>query len=651
MGTPTPLSGVGSNHVTQGDTSGWLDIGTHLLRYRYANSKTQYVSNPSPLHTIESLPRGSSNGSAALSGTGSFYTFSGVVKSADPKVDRIIFEMTDAGGGAYYQATVLANSSWHSVAFRTKDADLRANPLFWDEFGHDVPTVFAFLEPFRGRLWGVGQYVYTAGQARVIGTAVSVQGSGTTWKSAAKGRIMLLSGGTRRFIESVQNSSTIILQSAHASASLRNYKIISETPDVLRFSKALFPESWPNQNSIRVLDGKPEKAKSIKGWRRDLIILGERSMERLVFTDDPFLDGNLEPVEGERGAASRRVVQDVEDALFALDYKGLHRFVGGTPEHIAPGLDPLFDPGDNTHGYVDFSFRKTFHSVHYPNRHQILWFVVINGEPDDSTTYSKPHHAISYDYQNGIVAVLKFDVAVVASTVTPGADGTSQTVLADENGRLWVFGIGNTDGVHSSSAKSFTVKSGTTKSNILVSAATLYASGSRLDGAYAHWVEGNQTKIIMSNSASGMLLASADAYSSAPSVGDTITLGRIYSMWKSKAFFFESPMNRRADGRYLHLFYEPKSSGEIRIRFYLDRSSTAYDDYSESTSNGGIAQDPDNNYYTVDLTTTSGYARVPLPSDGSHTVEFEIEIVDSATSFEMTGFEIDAASEEEDIDS
>lgn len=632
-----------SSLVASAQTSGWVDIGVHLLRYRYANSRTQYPGNPTNAATLNAKARKS-----AVAGTGAIYKLNGFLKSTDPKVDRIIVEATDAGGATFYQATVLANSAWGSVAFRTRDKDLRANPLFWDGFGHDRPPYFSIVEPFRGRLWGIGQNVYEEGTARQRSNTVAVSGTGVTWTTAAVGRFFIFSGKARRFVASVLGAKYLKLESnLGASVSLRAYKIVSEVPDVLRFSKALYPESWPVENSIRVLDGKPEKAKAVKGFRQDLVIFGERSMERLVFSENPFLDGGLEPVQGERGAASRRVVLDVHGSLYALDYKGIHKYDGGTPTHISERIDTLFDPGDRTQGYVDFEYRGTFHAVHYANRHQILWFVVLNGDPDDDTVYTLPHHAIVYDYEADLWSIHKFDTGVVASCTAPGADGTTQTLIADENGRIWSFGIGDTDGAHTSYASSFVVKSGSTRSNVIASNNVFYASGGRMDGAYAHWVEGDQTRLIRSNSAAALVLATP--FSSAPTKGHTISLGRIPARWKSKAFFFLSPTFRRADGRYLHLFYEPKSSGTVRVRFYLDRSATAYNSYASDMDNGGgVTLDADDNFYEIDLTTTSGYARIPLPSSGAHVIEWEVEIVDSATSFEMTGFELDGFAEEID---
>jgi len=625
--------------TTAGNTTKHLTPGKHLARYRYVNSKTQYPSDPTDAVEINA-------NDLRAAGSGSIYSLSNVKASADPKADRIIVELTDAGGATFFEATALANAARTSTALQTPDNLLRTRPLLYDEFGHDVPPFFAYVEAYRGRLWGLGQYVYETGNARISASGQTVLGSGTTWTSAAKGRFLLLSGDTRRFIESVVSATNLKLEESTSVKSKRNYQIVSEVPDVLRFSKALYVESFPSENAIRVLDGKPEKARALKGWRRDLVLFGERSMERFVYTEDPFADGSLEPVEGERGAASRRVVQDVGGALYALDYKGIHRFGGGSPEHLSESIDPFFDPGDRTKGYVDFAYRATFHSVHYPARHQILWFVVLNGDPNDSTTYTKPHHAVAFDYMNGTFSVYKFDVGIVASTVAPGSDGTTQTLLADENGRLWAFGIGTTDGVHVASAKSFTVKSGTTSNVVKVSAATLYAGGDGLEGATAYWVEGNLVRVIVSNAASSLKVSAS--YGATPAVGDTIKLGRIPSRWKSKAFFFEEPHFRRYDGRYLHLYFEPKASGTIRVRFYLDRSASAYDDYAEDMTDSVVTLDAANNYFEVDITHASGYARIPCPSTGSHAIEFEIEIVDAATAFEMTGFSLDDYAEESD---
>ena len=140
--------------------------------------------------------------------------------------------------------------------------------------------------------------------------------------------------------------------------------------------------------------------------------------------------------------------------------------------------------------------------------------------------------------------------------------------------------------------------------------------------------------------------------------GTVLELGRIPVKFKSKAFFFTSPGDIVHESRYLHLYFEPLTAGEIRVRFYHNRSSTAFAGFAESVSDGGITQDGTSNYYVVDLTQQHGYARIPLPSSNDegaggdtaiYVMEFEIESV-GAVPFVMSGFKVDAYSEEEDLD-
>ena len=649
-----------STNVTSaalGVSSG-VSPGVHFFRYRYANSKTQYVSNPSEAKQFTAAE--------GASGTGATYTFSNIVPSPDVKVDRIIAEMTDSDGEVFFQASVLQNES-QAVTIRINDDDLRALPLLYDEFGHDVPPRARYVEPFKGRLWLMGQIVYEEGQARIPNSGISVVGSGTNWNSTARGRLLQLSGDTRRFIESVVSGSLLLLEESVAKASaFRNYTITDSAPDILRWSKALFPESFPVENQTRVLDGKPEKARAHRGYRNDLIIWGERSMQRLVFASDPNVDGALEPIEGDRGAASRLCVVDAGGAVFSLDYKGIHRYTGGSgePQHVSESIDPLFDPADNAYGYVDFAYRSTFHAVHFPNRHQIVWFVVVNGVTGDSTAYTTPHHAIVFDYLNQTFGLWKFDVAMVASTIAPGANGTTQTVICDENGRSWVLGIGTTDGVHSASAVKGTVQSGATATSIPLSVATnLYAANSGLAGAGAYSPQLDALATILSNSANGVTLVGSGflvaGVPTAPSVGTEIFLGRIPAKFKSKAFVLREPSDIQ-EPRYLHLAFEPKGRGTARVRFYLNRSSTAYAGWAVDIDADGLLLSAlaGRNYIEVDLTRATGYARIPMPesaddgdsnaeNDAIYTVEVEVETV-GADPIEINQITVDGMTEEED---
>ena len=153
---------------------------------------------------------------------------------------------------------------------------------------------------------------------------------------------------------------------------------------------------------------------------------------------------------------------------------------------------------------------------------------------------------------------------------------------------------------------------------------------------------------------------SGTAFGTALPSGTTLELGRIPVKFKSPAFFFGSPKNISHESRFLHLYYEPLTAGTIRVRFYLNRSSTAYAGYAATHSDGGVTHDGSANYFIVDLTQQHGYARIPLPSsaddgdavvedDAIYVLEFEIESI-GAVAFQMSGYEVDGYASEEDLE-
>ena len=90
------------------------------------------------------------------------------------------------------------------------------------------------------------------------------------WTSAVKGRILRFSGEAERyFIKSVVPAADQLItdRTVGAAHTDENYSIVSAAPDVLFFSKPVFPQSWPVQNQIKVLDGQPEQARAVKGFR------------------------------------------------------------------------------------------------------------------------------------------------------------------------------------------------------------------------------------------------------------------------------------------------------------------------------------------------------------------------------------------------
>ncbi len=625
--------------------SGVCDIGLHALRYRYAHRRTQYPSNPNLPVEVD------------LASATSRFTLSNIVPSPDPKVDIIVVEMTKAGGSEFYRATNLQNVS-ASILISISDATLDGQVLDWSDFGHDVPPYFKRIAAFRGRLWGLAQHIHETGQLRIQSGGsnnVIVSASGCKLTSAAVGRMLIRSGDIPRFIKSVIDSNNCILQSADGidsasvNSNVANYKIVHPSPDTLFYSKAVYVEAWPLRNQLRVLEGKPEQAIAHMGFRQDLVIFGQRAMELLVFVNDPRDDGRLEEVEGERGAVNADVIVNARGALWVLDYKGVHRWTGGIasePEHMSGPLDPLFTDGlTSIMGKIDFAYKDLFHAVHHPRLSQILFFVVINGSPNDTRSYTRPQHCLVYDYELKRWHIWRFDVAMMASTLQPAANGGFDTLVADEKGYVWVLGIGRMDGVPAANPVSMTIASGATSVQLKPgSGETLYEALSGLAGAPVYWREGDAVGVIDSNDGSTINLKSG--LGSTPAAGDTLDFGRIVGRWKSPAHVLETG-KELPTWRYLHLRFEPRDTGEARVYVYLNRAVAAYAAWS-TAEDQAVSTTSGLDYVTVDLTHADGYARIKLPSERAVTMEFEVQPVGAGTKMLVLDYEIDGYSEEED---
>lgn len=637
---------AGATSTLPGSAS--VSPGQHFVRYRYADSKTGYPSNPSKAYQF--------NAHEGVSETTAGYIMSNIVPSPEAHVDQIIVEMTRAGGNQFLRATVLANES-AAVTLKIADEDLASRILFYRDFGHGKPPRARYMTAFRERLWMLGDLAWSQGvaqkKANVGAAGNSIVGSGTEWNSGIKGRFFIFENDSvLRYIESVVSAAELVVTETLSGGKYGakvGYTIAPDAPDVLYVSQALFPESFPDENRLKVLAGRVEQSTGLHGYRQDMVIFGERSMELFTYTLDPRDDGRRERVEGDRGLTSRRCTIEANGLLYGMDYKGAWVWAGGVsqgPVHLSEALDPYFDPSDRSQGYVDFQYREKFHAVHYPTQHSILWFVVMNGLPGDATTYTKPQHALLYDYLRETWTVLRFDVPIVTSTTSPDTKGRLYTLLADEHGRVWSYGIGSRDGAPGSQSRYVTLASGTSASSVVLSSDTFYASNSGLAGTPLYDPINDQVLVVRSNSAGGATLLEAPG--TALSVGQRLAVGPIRGKWRTGALAF-ARRKERAQGRYLHLYYDPLDSGVAKVRLYRDQSGSAYQAFKYAYSNEAVHHSGSGAIdYRIDLDHYDGYARIPLAGGQCSTLEFEVIFDEGGVIPVFTGFDLDAYSREED---
>lgn len=129
-------------------------VGGHIFRYRYKNTTTGFISNPSEAITLEFTD---TDKQASLS----------VTASATSGVDQIILEVTAANGAVFYQASTHANAT-ASVAFNQQDAVLTAKipaVVFGDD-GHNPMPSLDLIAEHRNRLFGIQRSTRLIGWSR-----------------------------------------------------------------------------------------------------------------------------------------------------------------------------------------------------------------------------------------------------------------------------------------------------------------------------------------------------------------------------------------------------------------------------------------------------------------------------------------------------
>jgi hypothetical protein len=163
-----------------------------------------------------------------------------------------------------------------------------------------------------------------------------------------------------------------------------------------------------------------------------------------------------------------------------------------------------------------------------------------------------------------------------------------------------------------------------------------------LAGTYAYSEELGESRLISANTSSTLTTA---AFTTAPTVGTRIHLGRVNAEAKTKAFRAKNGMD--VAGRSLRIHYEPLAvvagaERRLRVRFYRDWSSTQV-----PQSAGPYAKPPNctldaaTGDWLVDLTEPTGRATVPIGSGSASVVEIEIEITDSSVPVKILGLSVE----------
>lgn len=618
---PTPTTAAGS-----------ITAGSHKFRYRYLDSKTGYVSEPSNEYQA-TVTAGAQQLTFSIDTSGA----GNMIRSSDTKVDKIVVEMTGAGGIVFYKAVeVLQTAS--SVAVSIADTALVNQTLVWpgrraEDFGvHLVPPIASHVLAFRGRLFMFGQTVHSLGTVAVTNGSATITGTSTDWTAAAARptssayqnrttRLFQKAGDTQAYeIDTRASATSIALSATYAGSTTSgsSYKIYSRDVDVY-YSEPGYPEAFPVFNTFKGPETGPLRA--MAGHLAALVMFTINGMERVVYTQDPSRDGRRTTISSERGAVSQECVLNVEERLYALDRRGFHVYEGESPKAISRSIETFV-------ARINFAVEDTFHACFYPKLRAVRWWVALDSD-------TNPKHYFQWDVDRSSWSIGEREVAVTASTLVPTDDGVA-VLVGDENGNTWFDDSGTTDG--SDTVPQTLVGAGATTTTV-PSQTTLPASPTLVGVPVYHAVLG-ETRVIASHNTAQFVVSSA--FTRAPTFDERIHLGRAKAKLRTKAFRVPGKDAKHA-GRYVHVHFVPLASARYgRLRFYRNQSSTAVT-YASTYSSVAGATNPANGEtdWILDFSHADGVIRVPIGLETAHTTTIELELRDSDVPVKILGLTID----------
>lgn len=585
VGVAAPVLAIGTPTSA---TTGVVTIGTHGLRYRYYDSKSLYVSDPSPQTDITTSAGVTLTFSITASGGGGT-----IIRSTDAKVDQVIIEVTDAGSSTFYRAATV-NQTLTGTTVNADDPTLRAGVTASrdGDFGHQQPPLFSMALEHRGRVFGWGSTVYPVTGVTVTTGAISsatVTVTGNTLSAYWAGRLLKVGSDTKAYrITAVTGTSGLVLSEAYTgtAATVTGVQIFSPTPDMLYWSRAGFPESYnPLSFARRVLQNQSDIPSGFASFNDTLYLFGQRTMRGLDYANDPAT-GSLIQVATEMGLWNKNCLIEAGGRLYGWGRSGVWSINGLIPVHISRAIDAAIDGSSSTSSHnFDAAKIEQFHGVYDPRERVLIWYYATSSE-----TY--PKHGICFDLDRQNWSIRTWKQAIRASTLTTGGNSSpTRALVSDENGYSWYLSADVWDGFPTSLTNGVVTvtTTGATTTTFTVTESLPTSTGTANLAGVVVTTTGGTERLITSNTANTITVT--PAYSSAPVAGVFMYLGQIDYAIKSKWLVADGSEEKKRPS-YLAVKMVPgTSSGKFTLNVFLDYSSTAfvYTKGSADTDMDGVA--------------------------------------------------------------
>jgi hypothetical protein len=596
MAAPAAVIGAATH------AAGNVDVGAHLVRYRYIDANSPggaYRSNPSTAST-ETVATSAKKLTFSVGTAGN-----DIVRSTDPKCTHIQLEATAVDGSTYYVVTTIANAGVTTVDYDISDTVLTAGDATatYDDFGHEQPPLGAIIAECRNYVFIGGAHLRTstfsltnASAAFTCTPAISPQWTGRLVRFAAEALnyeiLTVASDGLSGTLTAVYAGSTAAYTGT----------VYPKNPNRLYWSKAGFPESFKGASRVKdVLSGRGDRLVGIADYEGDLFLFGLRSAQRLVFVDDP-LTGELDTVAGEFGIWNQRCLFAMDGAMYGWGANGVWMMTGGRPRWLSRPIDTTVA------ALMLPAYSDLFHATYDPAAKVLRWHFVGTGD-------TTPQYAMAYDLAGQRWMLDQWRQAIDAGVTVSDDQGRLRLVLADSaNGRSW-YAEGDTDGVPAASTGAYTANTGSTTTVTQVTDSLPTGAGTDLSGTILYRPATGEERVIASNTSSAITTA---ALASAVSVGEAIYVGAIPWTFTTPWWVGQGQQNKSRPA-YLHLTLVPATTGSVRVSIYKDYSASpvTFTGTSDDRWPDGVTLVTGATYVTVDLDAgnTDGFVAIPMPSD------------------------------------
>lgn len=555
-GTGTAVSagmvGPVSAPTFSSNSTGSLTTGAYRIRYRYKDTRTGYVSNPSAEYTQTFT---AASQSIRVSGAA----------AADAKANQIVWERTTAGGSAFYQDTLGTNDTT-VVALTSSDATLSAGiaiASYYGDFGHEPPPISELLCEHRGRIFSFK----TSTRQRTVSAALSAASiTGTNFSANWVGRLVSFSGtsSVSYVVSSVSASGTSLTLAtnyAGVTATAVSINVYSPTPDALGWSRAGYPESWKPSEWMRRVLNNGDRPSALFSAYDTLWLSGQSSLKSFDYTSDPAA-AKIGTVPTQLGIFNQRCIVNAEGRVLCFGASGVFEMKGRVPTSISDAIYQTFI------GLVDVAQFEANHATYdYIDDTATFWFC--------RTGDTIPKDALAYHLGTGEWQLRTWRQAIKSSAVIRGTGLFPRPYLGCENGYVWRlddsrFG----DGLLTSMTTGVvTVTAGASATVIPVteSLPTSSSASANLSGLMLYNPATGTAKAVTSNAANSLTCA---AFSAAPAAGTELYLGSVDVGLTSEWWDGPGPHALKRPS-YLAIEHDSDDvSPSIDIQLYKELSST-----------------------------------------------------------------------------